>query len=129
MNDRITIASGAPWEALVGYARAVRVGPLVEVSGTVASEQGQVVAEGDLYGQTRFVLKKIGETLAAAGAGYGQVVRTRMYVTDISRWEEVARAHQEFFGDIRPCTTMVQVAALIDPRYLVEIEATAYLAD
>lgn len=125
---RFNYASGAPWENIVGYSRAVKMGNIIEVTGTVAvDEHNQVVAPGDAYEQTRFILKKIALVLQQAGADLKDVVRTRIFVTDIKRWEEYGRAHGEFFAQIRPCTTMVEVSALISPDYLVEIEATAIL--
>ena len=129
MSQRLNISSGAPWEAQVGYSRAVRVGNVVEVTGTVAVRNGQVVGPGDAYAQTVCALEIIAETLQKAGATLADVVRTRIYVTDISQWQAYGRAHQEVFGNIRPCTTMVEVAALISPEYLVEIEASAVLMD
>lgn len=126
--QRTNYSSGAKWEEIVGYSRAVKVGNTVEVTGTVAVDNnGDVVAPGDAYSQTRFVLEKIAGVLEKAGATLSQVVRTRIYVTDISRWEEFGRAHGEFFHEIRPCTTMVEVSKLISPEYLVEIEATAII--
>ncbi|SEW38118.1 RidA family protein [Chitinophaga arvensicola] len=122
---RTNYSSGALWEGKVGYSRAVRIGNIIEVSGTVASDNDKVVAEGDAYEQTKFALAKIESALINAGATLHDVVRTRMFVTDISRWEEYGRAHGEFFKSIKPATTMVEVSKLIDPRYLVEIEATA----
>ncbi|MET3877005.1 MULTISPECIES: RidA family protein [Chitinophaga] len=122
---RTNYSSGALWEGKVGYSRAVRVGNIIEVSGTVASDNDKVVAEGDAYEQTKFALAKIESALINAGATLHDVVRTRMFVTDISRWEEYGRAHGEFFKSIKPATSMVEVSKLIDPRYLVEIEATA----
>jgi enamine deaminase RidA (YjgF/YER057c/UK114 family) len=129
MIKRTNYASGSPWESIAGYSRAVRVGNVVEVAGTVATQDGQLVGADNLYEQTRFALKKIGLVLSEAGATYSDVIRTRMYVTDISLWEQAARAHSEVFGEIRPCTTMVEVSALIAPEYLIEIEATAYITD
>jgi enamine deaminase RidA (YjgF/YER057c/UK114 family) len=122
---RTNYSSGALWEGKVGYSRAVRVGNVIEVSGTVASDNDKVVAEGNAYEQTKFALAKIESALINAGATLHDVVRTRMFVTDISRWEEYGRAHGEFFKSIKPATSMVEVSKLIDPRYLVEIEATA----
>ena len=119
------IGSGAPWEDVVGYSRVVVSGDSAWVSGTTATVDGAVVHPGDAAGQTRQALAILGEALERAGFTFADVVRTRMYVTDISRWEEVGRAHGEVFGDIRPATSMVQVAALIDPAMLVEIEADA----
>ncbi len=121
----IRLGSGAPWEAVVGYSRVVVRGDAAWVSGTTAIVDGVVVHPGDAAGQTRQALAIIADALERAGFGLHDVVRTRMFVTDISRWEEVGRAHGEVFGDVRPATTMVQVAALIDPAMLVEIEADA----
>jgi enamine deaminase RidA (YjgF/YER057c/UK114 family) len=127
---RRNIASGSPWEATVGYSRAVRVGNLVEVAGTTAlDEHGNVVGADDPYRQAQFSLEKIGRALASAGARFEDVVRTRMYVTDIGRWEEVGRAHGEVFRDIRPASTLVQVQSLVRADLLVEIEATALIPD
>lgn len=119
-DSRINIASGSEFEATVGYSRAVRIGDHVAVSGTTA--QGQSPAE-----QTRAALRRIEAALNEAGAALSDVIRTRMFVTDISRWQEIGAVHNEFFGDIRPVTTMVEVSALIAPELLVEIEADAYL--
>jgi enamine deaminase RidA (YjgF/YER057c/UK114 family) len=115
------ISSGAKWESIVGYSRAVVAGPYVEVAGTTAPDAGTTA-----YDQTKGALEIVGAALRQAGVGFADVIRTRIYVTDISQWEEVGRAHGEVFRDVRPVTTMVQVAALIDPSILVEIEATAY---
>jgi enamine deaminase RidA (YjgF/YER057c/UK114 family) len=121
----IRLGSGAPWEAVVGYSRVVVRGEAAWVSGTTAVVDGTVVHPGDAAAQTRQCLATIEQSLERAGFTLNDVVRTRMFVTDISRWEEVGRAHGEVFGDIRPATSMVQVAALIDPAMLVEIEADA----
>ena len=125
--QRQNISSGAVWENTIGYSRAVRVGNVVEVAGTTAMDGDQVVGIGDAYEQTRFILQKIEKALIEAGATLQDVVRTRIYVTDISQWEAVGRAHGEFFSAIKPAATMVQVSALIRPEQLVEIEATAIL--
>lgn len=128
MQEREKYSSGAKWEAIVGYSRAVRVGSRIYVTGTTATdENSRVVGVGDAYAQTVQTIKNIEKALKALGAGLENVVRTRMFVTDISRWEEYGRAHGEFFASVMPATTMVEVSKLIDPEMLIEIEADAEL--
>lgn len=123
--QRINIASGSPWESIVGYSRAVRIGNIIEVSGTTATSDGEVVFKNDMYGQTKFILTRIIHSIEEAGGSAKDVIRTRMYVTDISQWEAVAKAHAEFFSEIMPATSMVEVSKLINSDHLIEIEASA----
>ncbi|MBK8724159.1 MAG: RidA family protein [Saprospiraceae bacterium] len=127
MENRQNIASGTSWEAIVGYSRGVRIGSYIEISGTTAVDGATFVGEGDVYIQTKFILQKIEKAVIQLGASLQNVIRTRMYVTDISQWEAIAKAHSEVFDKIRPATSMVQVSKLIDDRMLIEIEATAIL--
>jgi len=129
MQKRVRVSSGSAWESIVGYSRAIRVGHRVEVAGTTAIKDGEIVGVDDAYVQTVRALEIIKESLEQVGAKLSDVVRTRMFVTDISRWEEIGKAHGEFFRDIRPVTTMVEVKALIEPELLVEIEAEAVIDD
>ncbi len=124
-TERKRVSTGAPWEPIVGYCRAIRVGDVVEVSGTTAMQDGKVVAPGDAYRQTIHILETIKGALNQLGVGIEDVVRTRTYVTDISQWESVGRAHGEYFRDVLPVSSMVEVRALIDPELLVEIEVSA----
>lgn len=130
MSSRKNIGTGAPWESVVGYCRAVRTGPHIAVSGTApVGDDGEVIAPGDPYRQAGRCIEIIERALEAAGAGLEHVVRTRMFVTDIGQWEAIGRAHGEAFGEIRPTTSMVEVSALIHPDMLVEIEADAFVED
>ncbi|MEF3307764.1 RidA family protein [Paenibacillus sp. GYB004] len=126
---RRRVFTGSPWEPVVGYCRAVRIGERIEVAGTTAMQHGEVVGEGDAYEQTRFILQTIEKALNELGASMSDVVRTRMFVTDISKWEEIGKAHGEFFRNIQPAATMVEVQALIDPRLMVEIEVEAIVEE
>jgi len=125
MDKRINIGSGSEWEKKVGYSRAVKVGNVIEVAGTTATKEGEIVGINDPYLQTRYILERIADVLKELGCFMKDIVRTRMYVVDISQWEEIGKAHAEFFRDIRPAATMVEVKSLIHPDLLVEIEVTA----
>lgn len=125
MSGRKNFSSGAKWEDIVGYSRAVLIGNQLEVSGTVATDENGTVGKGDFYAQTKFIIQKIEKVLQQAGFSLNDVIRTRLFVTDISQWEEVGKAHGEFFKTIKPTTSMIEISALIDPDYLVEIEVTA----
>lgn len=126
--DRTNYSSGAKWEDIIGYSRAVKMGNIIEVTGTVAvDDNGNAVGSNDAYEQTKFIIQKIEKVLHRAGASLKDVVRTRMFVTDISRWQEYGKAHGEFFKDIKPCTSMIEVKGLIEPEYLIEIEVRAII--
>lgn len=125
--ERKLISSGAKWENIVGYSRAVKVGNMIEVAGTTAIENDEIIGKNDAYLQTKFIIQKIEKALKDAGASLKDVIRTRIYVTDISRWEEVGRAHGEFFREIKPASTMVEVKGLVHPDMLVEIEVSVVI--
>jgi enamine deaminase RidA (YjgF/YER057c/UK114 family) len=126
--ERTNYSSGAKWEDIVGYSRAVKMGNIIEVTGTVAvDENNMLVGKDDAYLQTKFIIEKIEKVLERAGASLKDVIRTRMFVTDINLWEEYGKAHGEFFKNIKPCTSMIEVKGLIAPEYLIEIEATAII--
>ena len=127
MTERKNISSSSPWEKIVGYSRAVRIGDIIEVAGTTAMDGNHVIGKDNLYEQTRFIFQKIEKVLNECGGSLSDVVRTRMYVTDIVGWEDAGRAHAEFFSHIRPAATMVEVAKLIHPDLLIEVEVTAIL--
>jgi enamine deaminase RidA (YjgF/YER057c/UK114 family) len=125
---RVNLSSGSKWEDIVGYSRAVKIGDTIEVSGTVSTDHsGEIVGEGDEYLQTKFILMKLENTLGQLGAKLENVVRTRIFCTNISNWEKIGKAHGEMFASIKPVTSMIEVSKLIDDKYLVEIEATAVL--
>ncbi|HTQ63686.1 MAG TPA: RidA family protein [Puia sp.] len=126
--QRKNFSSGVKWESIVGYSRAVKIGNIIEITGTVATDEtGQVLGGDNAYEQTKIIIQKMEKILNQAGASLKDVIRTRMFVTDISRWEEYGKAHGEFFSNIRPCTSMIEVKGLIEPGYLIEIEATAII--
>lgn len=127
LSERLRVSTGSPWESVVGYSRAIRIGNVVEVAGTTAMKDGNVVGKGNAYEQTKYILQIIEGALKQVGSGMSDVVRTRMFVTDISQWEEIGKAHGEYFKEIRPVATMVEVKSLIDPELLVEIEVQAIM--
>jgi len=127
MAQRVNISSNSKWENIVSYSRAVQIGNVMEISGTTSSNGEEIIGKGDAYLQTQFILQKISDTLEQNSFHLKDVIRTRIYVTDISLWEEVAKAHTEYFSEIRPATTMVEVSRLIHPDLLIEIEASAIL--
>lgn len=129
MAERKRVSTGSPWEPVVGYSRAIRIGNIVEVAGTTSMKNGEVVGKGNAYEQTKTILEIIEGALRQVGANMSDVVRTRMFVTDISKWEEIGRAHGEYFKDIRPVATMVEVKSLIEPDLLIEIEVKAIISE
>lgn len=129
MEERIKIQTNAKWEDQIGYSRAVKAGRIIEVSGTSAIDRDRIIAPGDPYQQTRFIIQKIEKAINDAGGSLKDVVRTRIYVTNIKDWEAVGKAHGEFFKEIKPATSMVEVKSLIDPNFVVEVEATAILPE
>ena len=130
MNNRLNILSGAKWEDIVGYSRAVRVGNIIEVAGTTAvDEEGNIIGLNDPYEQTKYIIQKIEKALKSAGASLKDVVRTRMFVTDISKWEEIGRAHGEFFREIKPAASMIEVKGLIGTELLIEMEMTVIISE
>lgn len=129
MEKRISVTSGTKWEDKIGYSRAVRIGKLIEVSGTAAIDREKIIAPGDPYKQTKFIIQKIEKALNDVGSSLKDVIKTRIYVTNIKDWDAIGRAHGEFFKNIKPVTTMVEVKSLIDPNFVVEIEASAFLSE
>ena len=130
MSKRLNLSSGVKWEDIIGYSRAVKIGNVIEVAGTTAlNEEGNLVGPNDPYEQTRFIIAKIEKVLISAGSTLADIVRTRIFTTDISRWEEIGKAHGEFFREIKPASTMVEVSSLINPGMLVEIEATVIIQE
>jgi enamine deaminase RidA (YjgF/YER057c/UK114 family) len=130
MSKRLNISSGVKWEDIIGYSRAVKIGNVIEVAGTTAlNEEGNLVGPNDPYEQTRFIIAKIEKVLISAGSTLADIVRTRIFTTDISRWEEIGKAHGEFFREIKPASTMVEVSSLINSGMLVEIEATVIIQE
>ena len=130
MSKRLNISSGVKWEDIIGYSRAVKIGNVIEVAGTTAlDEEGNLVGPNDPYEQTRFIIAKIEKVLISAGSTLADIVRTRIFTTDISRWEEIGRAHGEFLREIKPASTMVEVSSLINSGMLVEIEATVIIQE
>ena len=127
MSNRINISSKSPWEDEIGYCRAVRIGNVIEVSGTTAMDGETLIGMGDMYEQATFIIQKIEKALMEAGSSLNDVIRTRMYVTDMEQWQEAGRAHGEFFKNIKPASTMVEVSKLISPDLLIEIEASAII--
>ena len=125
--ERKNYTTGAKWEDIVGYCRAVQVGNVLEISGTTAAKEGEILFKGDAYGQAKFIIELASKVLQDAGGSLKDVIRTRMYVTDVKQWEAVGKAHGEFFSDIKPASTMVEVSGLVDPDMLVEIEFSAIL--
>jgi enamine deaminase RidA (YjgF/YER057c/UK114 family) len=127
--ERKIYAAGGPWEEIIGYSRAVQVGNTLEISGTVSANESGVVGKGDFYAQTKFIFEKLKPVLENAGFSFDDVTRTRLFLTDITKWEEAGRAHGEFFRTVKPATSILEVSALISPDYLVEIEVTAVKAN
>ncbi len=129
MKNRTNISSSAIWEDQIGYSRAVKIGRVVEVSGTSAIDRDKIIAPNDAYQQTKFIIRKIEKAIIEAGGTLEDVIRTRIYVTNINDWSAIGKAHGEFFRNIKPATTMVEVKSLIDPNFVVELEATAILPE